>query len=66
MSHGWRPDWELGSAPAGDDEADVVAFRERSLEDVLHPGMLVAPWERLEEWQRESWRREYRESKSNG
>lgn len=56
----WTPDWTLPPAPKGDDEEAVIAFRAVELRAV--PQETVVPWDALDEWQRESWRREYRDS----
>lgn len=56
----WKPDWSLPPEPEGDDEAAVEAFY------VSYVGETVArvqPWRGLADWQRESWRREYRDEK---
>lgn len=52
MPETWTPDWGLPPEPAGDDEDDVIAYYDREAG--------AAKWLDLAEWQRESWRREYR------
>ena len=54
---GWRPDWTLEPAPKGADEAEVKALYYR--EAGVNAGL---SWRQLQEWQRESWRREYRDA----
>lgn len=50
----WKPDWSLPPEPVGEDEEQVRAFYFRMTE-----GQARKDWGELEDWQRESWRREF-------
>jgi hypothetical protein len=56
---GWVPDWTPPPAEKGDDEAEVEALYR---EEMRKQGLPELPWASLEEWKRESWRREYRDA----
>jgi len=51
----WQPRWKLPPEPIRDDEEQVKDLYFKT----IGPRDLI-PWERLQEWQKESWRREYR------
>lgn len=49
----WKPDWILPPEPLGDDEEEV--------KKLFYSEKPLLKWDELQEWQRESWRREYRD-----
>ena len=56
-SEPWEPDWmPLPDEPLGDDEEAAKALYYAQTEGYLHP------WEELDEWKRQAWRRELRDS----
>lgn len=58
----WNPGWTLGPAPIGDDEDEVRQLYDTTMKsryEMLNP---PRTWDELEEWQREAWRRELRDS----
>ena len=50
----WEPDWRLDLAPEGPDEPQVRKLYESQTPEER------TPWEELEDWKKDSWRREYR------
>lgn len=63
----WHPGWKLRPAPRGDDEPQVRVLYVRFVAELSLLGEnLDLPdhypeWDELEEWKKESWRREYRD-----
>lgn len=59
----WKPTWTLPPEPQGNDEPFVKDFY---YQHFLDRGTSAGKsWRQLEEWQRESWRREYRATPVN-
>lgn len=52
----WKPDWIVKPEPAGDDEEFAKALYD------AYVGSTGIPWDELDEWKRESWRLEYRDT----
>ncbi len=56
----WEPNWKLRPAPKGDDEHFAEALYEAHVRTLGRDAIRQPAWDRLPEWKRESWRREYR------
>jgi len=55
----FKPDWLLPPEPEGDDEPQVRTMYNDAVKKHIIGGKST-PWEKLPEWTRESWRREFR------
>ena len=56
----WNPDWKIEPAPKGEDEAQAEALYETHVRTLGKDAVRQPAWDELEEWKRESWRRELR------
>jgi len=54
----WQPRWELPPEPIRDDEEEVKKF----FLPFVPARIRDKAWNDLKEWQKESWRREYRDN----
>lgn len=56
----FNPDWKIEAAPMRRDEPEAKAAYEAQMRETSRGKDSPRSWEELDEWQRESWRREIR------